>query len=101
MKYYVIGDQDTVLGFRMVGVEGRTAESETEAGRVFEEALKEGDIGVIIITERTADLIRPRVNEYLYREQFPLILEIPDRRGPVEGRPGMREIVNAAIGISL
>jgi V/A-type H+-transporting ATPase subunit F len=85
----------------MVGVEGRPAESETEAGRVFEEALEERDIGVIIMTERTADLIRPRVNEYLYREQFPLILEIPDRLGPVEGRPGMREIVNAAIGISL
>jgi V/A-type H+-transporting ATPase subunit F len=101
VRYHVIGDRDTVLGFRMVGVSGSVAESEPEAVRAFEDALKDRNIGIFVITERTADLIRPLVDRYLYTEQFPLVLEIPDRRGPIEGRPTMRELVNAAIGISL
>ena len=31
----------------------------------------------------------------------PLIVEVPDRPGPLEGRPSLREMVNQAIGINL
>jgi V/A-type H+-transporting ATPase subunit F len=73
----------------------------TDAQNAFQEALEDGQIGIIILTERVADLIRPTVNRYLFTEHFPLILEVPDRLGPVEDRLGIRELVNAAIGIQL
>jgi V/A-type H+-transporting ATPase subunit F len=101
MRYYVIGDEDAVLGFGMVGVRGRAVRDRSDAKSAFQEALEDGEIGIIIITERVADLIRPSVNRFLFSERFPLILEIPDRLGPMEGRPGIRELVNAAIGIKL
>ena len=101
MKYFIIGDEDAVLGFGMVGVEGRTVKSREQAMKAFEEALSDDDIGIIIMTERTADLIRPAVDRFIFSERFPLLVEIPDREGPVAGRPGIREMVNAAIGIKL
>ncbi|QEN06532.1 Vacuolar H+transporting two-sector ATPase F subunit [Oceanispirochaeta crateris] len=101
MKYYIIGDEDTVLGFEMVGVRGRTATNENEAALAFSEALEDRDIGIIIISEAIADLIRHQVDQYMFTMQFPLIVEIPDRNGRMEGKPGLREMVNAAIGIKI
>ncbi|MBN1696378.1 MAG: V-type ATP synthase subunit F [Spirochaetales bacterium] len=101
MKYFVIGDEDTVLGFGMVGVRGAVVTNGREAEDAFNEALKETDVGIVIITERIAELIRPLVDRYLFTEKFPLIVEIQDRKGPVAGKPGIREMVNMAIGIKL
>ncbi|MFA7567717.1 MAG: V-type ATP synthase subunit F [Alkalispirochaeta sp.] len=101
MKYYVIGDQDTVLGFAMVGVEGRTVSTAEQAGDAFQHALKQDDVGIIIITEATADLIRSVVDQYTFTADFPLIVEIPDRRGTLPDRPDLRTLVNQAIGINL
>ncbi len=101
MKYYIIGDEDTVLGFGMVGVQGKAVENQEDAEAAFKYALEDKEVGIIIITERIAQLIRTAVDRYLFRERFPLIVEIPDRTGPVVGRMGIREMVNAAIGIKL
>jgi V/A-type H+-transporting ATPase subunit F len=101
MEYFIIGDEDAVLGFRMVGVRGKTAATQEQAERAFREAQKDENIGILIITERIADLIRPQVDRFLFREKFPLIVEIHDRNGPVEGKPDIRRMVNEAIGIKL
>ncbi|GAB1455598.1 hypothetical protein MASR2M48_09050 [Spirochaetota bacterium] len=45
--------------------------------------------------------MRQRVDRYLFSDTFPLIVEIPDRRGRMAGRPTIREMVNSAIGIKL
>jgi len=101
MKYFAIGDEDAVLGFGMVGVEGRTVHNSEQAEGAFGAALEDSEIGIIIITERVADMIRPVIERFVFTESFPLIVEIPDCRGPVAGRPGIRDLVNTAIGISL
>jgi V/A-type H+/Na+-transporting ATPase subunit F len=101
MRYYVIGDEDTVLGFGMVGVDGEAVRNPEEADKAFNDALSDEGIGIIIITERAADFIRELVDKYLFSEKFPLIVEIPDRKGSVPGKPKIREMVNHAIGIKL
>lgn len=101
MKYFVIGDEDTVLGFGLVGVKGVVATTKPEAENSFSEALKNQDIGIVIITEKTAELIRPLVNKYLFTSSFPLIVEIQDRSGKMQGKPGIRQMVNEAIGVKL
>ena len=85
----------------MVGVEGAVARNAEQAGEVFARVLEQTDIGIIIITERVADLIRPQVDRFIFTRSFPLIVEIPDRQGPLTGKPGIREMVNQAIGIKL
>ena len=101
MKYAVIGDEDTILGFGIVGVTGYTVVDADEARQAFDKALAEKDIAIIIITEPVADMIRAEVDRYLFTERFPLVVEIPDRHGRQPGRPGIKDLVNAAIGIKL
>jgi V/A-type H+-transporting ATPase subunit F len=101
VKYFVIGDDDARLGFSMVGVEGREVRNASQAEAAFQDALADNEIGIIIMTERAADLIRDLVNRTLFSGRFPLVVEIPDRRGPIEGRPTVREMVNQAIGIKI
>ncbi len=101
MKYSIIGDEDTVLGFAIVGVAGKVATNAEEAERAFKALLQDKDTSIIIMTERIADLMRATVDRYLFTESFPLIVEIPDRHGPAPDRPGIRELVNAAIGIKI
>jgi V/A-type H+-transporting ATPase subunit F len=99
MRYYVIGDEHTVLGFGMAGVTGRAVGNQEETEEALREAAEEKDIGIIIITERLADLVRPQVDRLMFTQAFPLIVEIPDREGRLEGKPGLREMVNQAIGV--
>ena len=101
MKYFVIGDEDTVLGFSLVGVEGIKAKTLTEVKNAFNTALGDNDYGIILITDRCADLIREDVNHFLFTQTFPLILEIQDKSGPITGKPDLKDIVDQAIGIKL
>ncbi|HBE04691.1 MAG: hypothetical protein A2096_01215 [Spirochaetes bacterium GWF1_41_5] len=101
MKYFVLGDEDTVLAFSLAGVYGQAVGNPEEADRAFTAVISDKNAGIIIITERIADLIRSRVDQYIFSSHFPLILEIPDRLGKMEGKPGIREMVNRAIGITL
>jgi V/A-type H+/Na+-transporting ATPase subunit F len=101
MKYAIIGDEDTVLGFGIVGVSGQIAATAEEAKLSFQATLEDSTVGIIIITEAVADMIRSTVDRYLFTESFPLIVEIPDRKGRQADRPNIKDMVNAAIGIKI
>jgi V/A-type H+-transporting ATPase subunit F len=100
MQYFVIGDQDTVLGFSLVGVSGMQATNPKEASEVWSRALEDKENGIIIITEDVADMIRGTVDRYLFSESFPLVVEIPAAKGDGKQRD-LRTLVNQAIGVSL
>ena len=101
LKYFVIGDEDTVIGFGLVGVDGRQAATAEEAESAFQTALDDPETGIVLINESVAGLIRPRIEEFIFTRTFPLILEIPGREGRDKDRPGLKELVNEAIGIKL
>ncbi|MBN2860063.1 MAG: V-type ATP synthase subunit F [Sphaerochaetaceae bacterium] len=100
MKYFVIGDEDTVLGFSLVGTRGRMAEDPQMALIALEEALMDKQYGIILITQSVADMIRGEVDRYIFSETFPLIVEIPDRPNEFRSRD-LRKLVNEAIGVAL
>lgn len=101
MKFYVIGDPDTVLGFRLAGIDGEVIETPEEASDALERAFEKEDLGVIILPERIAEKIRSRVDQYLYKTTFPLIIEIPDRHGPLEDRGSIRDLIRSAVGVGI
>ncbi len=98
MEYFVIGDDDTVLGFSLVGVSGQAVHTQQEAEAAWDKALEDRNHGVIIITKDAADLVRPTVNRFLFSETFPLVVEIPSPGGR---SPDLRSLVNDAIGVSI
>ena len=101
MKFYVIADENTVTGFGLVGIEGEAVETPGEAREALGKAFESPDIGIIIVTERIASEIREEMEEFIFGKTFPLIIEVPDRKGPVEDRISIREMVNAAVGVKV
>lgn len=101
MKFYVIGDEETVLGFRLAGVEGEVADTPESLRDALDRAFQKEDLGVIIIPERLAAKIRQDVDRYVYKTTFPLIIEIPDRLGPLEDRGSVRDLIQAAVGVHI
>ncbi|UCH00875.1 MAG: V-type ATP synthase subunit F [Deltaproteobacteria bacterium] len=101
MKFYIIGDKDTVIGFSLVGIEGAVALSQAEALRSLRQALNRNDIGIILITERLGREIQPIIDELLSQKKCTLILQIPDLKGPLQGRRTVEEVVLSALGVKV
>ncbi|MBN1884171.1 MAG: V-type ATP synthase subunit F [Candidatus Krumholzibacteriota bacterium] len=102
MKFFVIADENTVTGFNLVGLEGEVVETADEAREAMAKAFApDSEIGIVITTERIASEIRSEMEEYVYSRSFPLVIEIPDRTGPIEGRVSIREMVRSAVGVNV
>ncbi|AFK21934.1 V-type ATP synthase subunit F [Pyrococcus sp. ST04] len=101
MKVVVMGDSDTVVGFKLAGVhevyEFDYSELSIERARnKLRELVEREDVGIILITERLAEKIGelPEVN-------LPIILQIPDKFGSIYGEELLKEIVRRAIGVEI
>ncbi len=101
MKFFVIGDWHTVAGFGLVGIEGKSVSDRNQAKEALDSAVERKDIGVVLITEDIAEIIRDEVDARLYGIGFPLVLEIPGPKGPSEKRLKIEDVVRKAIGISI
>jgi V/A-type H+-transporting ATPase subunit F len=101
MQFYVIGDESAVTGFGLAGVEGEVVETADEAREAIKKAFLSPDVGIIIVTEKIAAELRTEMEEYVFGRSFPLVIEIPDRTGPMEGRVSIRQLVRSAVGINV
>lgn len=101
MRSIVIADEDTVLGFRFAGVEGRVVETPTEALAALKECARLPDVGMVLMTEPIAANIREAVDEIRFHERLPLITEIPDSQGPSEDRRTFVQLIREAVGVSI
>ncbi len=63
MKIAVIGDSDTVLAFRLAGMEGRLARSAAEVTTLVDQLRRE-EIGLMLITEALAEENRELVEKH-------------------------------------
>ena len=99
MKTLVIADEDTVIGFSYAGVQGIVVSTDAETRQAFEEATHTDDIGILLMTEPVANSIREKVDAWVVGGGRPLVVEIPDAQGPVEGRRTPHEFVKSAIGV--
>lgn len=101
MRVFVIGNQEAVLGFSLVGVHGKAVTTVDEANAVLDEALSNAENGIVLITEDVSGLIQGRMDELKLRSTVPLVVEIPGPQGVAEGQPSLNEVVMRAIGVRL
>ena len=101
MKFYCIGDENTVRGFQLAGVGAQVAETAEQARAALNEATAKPDCGIVIITEKVAALIRSQIEMIRLAGDRPLIVEIAGPEGPLSGRKSLREFVQEAVGISV
>jgi V/A-type H+-transporting ATPase subunit F len=100
MKTLVIADEDTVIGFSLAGVQGIIVTSEEEIRNAFDRATQANNVGIVLITERVAQMIREKVDNWILGGKHPLMVEIPNAQGPLEGRRTPHEFVKSAIGVT-
>jgi len=103
MKIVVIGDNTTVTGFRLAGIKQiYVAESIDEAKKALNEAAFDSNVGLIIITERFAEGLRKEISYLTEGKVIPLIVEIPDKFGPIEEKVDpIKELVKKAVGVEI
>jgi V/A-type H+/Na+-transporting ATPase subunit F len=101
VRFFCIGDEDTVAGFRLAGCEARPATTAEEARTALAEATLGHDCGIIIITERMADAVRDEIEAIRFGRERPLIVEVPGPEGAVSGRKDLREVVQEAVGMRI
>ena len=100
MSIYVIGDENTVLGFGLVGVTGEVVDSVQAAGEALDRVLERGDVGIALVTENWASQMRARMNHLQRTTIHPVVLEIPgsDIDFP---RELLADLIQGAIGVHL
>lgn len=101
-KIAVIGDIDTVTGFRLVGVsECATPKSPNETRELLLSFFRDPDMGLIIITEPLAKEVEDTVVE-LSQSPVPVILLISDRTGSTGTYEAiLKELIRRAVGIEI
>ncbi len=101
MRMWVIGNEDCVLGFSLVGVPGRAVRSAAELRVALEEALADPAIGLLLVTRDVAGWARERVDQLKVSSLTPLLVEIPGAT-PAEVTPTpLRDLVQRAVGVRL
>ncbi len=101
MKIFLIGDETTVLGYSLVGIRGVAVSNAVEAADALKTATQDTDMGIVLITQRIASEIQTLVDETKLKMATPIVLEIPDRSGPVKDRETALDIVRRLIGIKV
>lgn len=101
MDFFVLGEEEIILGFNLVGIQGRVVTEREEALEAFKFATLDADAKVLILTEEAAVLLEAEVLEWNMSGKFPLLVEIPGLNGRMEGKKTLVESIREAIGISV
>ena len=91
MLLAIIGDEETVTGFLLAGIGERNenstnfliVNSTTEKAQIedfFKSLIARKDIGIILISQHVAEIIRETLDSY--DEIIPTLLEIPSKNHP-------------------
>lgn len=102
MKFFLISDNiDTLMGLRLVGIEGTIVHNRHEFLELLEKKMRDETIGIILVTTKLVDMCPDIISEIKLKQQKPLITEIPDRHGESKIGETIDGYVSEAIGVKL
>ena len=102
-----MGDTGTVAGLALAGVkisavlDDSTPEGMEEAAQKLTEFTDSDEIGVLIITERWADLLRKEIDLAKRLNIYPIIVEIPDKTGKQDRQDPVAALIKRAVGVEV
>ena len=100
-KIAVIGDRDSILGFKAVGVTAFPVSGEQEAKAALKSVAGDDTYGVVFITEQAAAAVEETVLEFMKKET-PILVPIPSSQGSVGiGMDQIRRNVEKAVGADI
>lgn len=99
-KIGVVGDKDSILAFRALGVDVYPVAEKEEARRIIDRMASD-KYGIIFVTEQIAELVEETVERY-NKELLPAIILIPNNQGSLgTGMKKINDYVEKAIGSNI
>ncbi|RLE55527.1 MAG: V-type ATP synthase subunit F [Candidatus Methanomethylicota archaeon] len=101
MHIALVGDYDTVIGFKLAGVSrAYTVSNASEAENIIRKLSRDPDIAIIVVTESIASQIRDFLRQF-YEKTRPVIVEVPDKRGPVPTVEFVKDLIRRTVGVEI
>ena len=110
MKFYIIGDRELVLAFKLTGVEGKVAYTREEVLEAFYRVTgQKTEIStpceelprVLILTEAAASLIENEEIEWQTTGPYPMNVEIPGLEAPPHNKKTLTSSTREANGAQI
>jgi V/A-type H+-transporting ATPase subunit F len=99
-KIAVMGDRDSILGFKAIGFDVYPTDSKEESANLLSQLVDEG-YALIYITEQAASEINEEISRYR-SSYFPAIILIPGSKGTLGiGMRAVKESVEKAVGADI
>ena len=100
-KIAVLGDRESVLGFKALGLDVHSAETVDEGRKILHRLAKDGETAIIYLTEQYASQMMDEVNKYK-DEVMPAIILIPGKAGSLGiGMKNITDSVERAVGADI
>lgn len=101
-KFYCFSDStDTLVGMRLVGIEGEIVRDRDTFLKRLEEVIIDPNISIVLVTTKLIDLAPNVISELKLRDTHSLIVEIPDRHGNAKIGEKIDAYVSKAVGVNL
>lgn len=99
-KIGVVGDKDSVLAFKALGIDVFSVTNNDEAKRIVDK-LAMNDYAVIFVTEQVAEGIQETIERYT-RQMLPAVILIPSNQGTLNiGMQKINDNVEKAVGVNI
>ena len=96
-KIAVLGDRESVLGFKTLGLDVHPAETAEEARKILHRLARDGETAIIYLTEQFQDEVKK------YKDAvIPAIILIPGKSGSLGiGMQNITDSVERAVGADI
>jgi V/A-type H+-transporting ATPase subunit F len=102
MKLAAFCDRDTAMGLRLAGIHEIFIPNTENNLEIWNKISERVDIGILFITEKIADDLSKYLKEYRIRNNLPIIVEIPDKKGRMKDHVDfVSHLIKKAVGIEV
>jgi len=101
MKLAAFCDKDTAVGMRLAGIYELFIPDRNILD-IWNQITERDDIGVLFLTEKIATDLGKYLREFRIRNNIPIIVEIPDKKGRMKDHVDfVSHLIKKAVGIEI
>jgi len=100
-KIVVYGHGPTVLGFRLMGIEGEVVEQAKEIEKKIEDAISNGNIGIVLVEQSLFNKVDWRLKKRIENIASPVILPVAGTGAEEKEKESLDVLIKRALGFEL
>ncbi|MCJ2564274.1 MAG: V-type ATP synthase subunit F [Thermoplasmata archaeon] len=96
MEIAVVGDEDFVLGYKLVGIRKTYPAEDEELESVINDVLQDTGVGILVLSSRSLGKVSAGAKRRIMASSHPVVISVG-----AEEEEDLREKVKKAIGVDL